>query len=145
MSKTTIFLPPRLLCGLGAVLTVALSGCGTGDVSGTVRFNGKPLPGGRVTFTSLEKKGKFVFASIREDGSYLIENCPTGPVRITVQTVVLRSGVVPAGKKPGPGGRSVPVILPVRYADPEQSGLDYLVSRGQQQHDINLEPDSPPK
>ena len=125
---------------------MALSGCGgTGDVSGTVRFNGKPLPGGRVTFTSLEKTAKYAFAPIREDGSYTIENCPTGPVRITVQAVVPRSGAVPRGAKPGPGGRSAPVLLPVRYADPEKSGLDYVVSRGEQLHDIALEPDRPAK
>ena len=125
--------PPvaRLLGGMAAALALAASGCGTGNVSGTVRFNGKPLPKGRVTFVSQKTAGVFLTAPLAEDGSYRIAGCPAGPVKITVQTVAPRSG----GARPG--AKAAPAI-PARYADADRSDLEYNVTRGPQTHDIDL-------
>jgi hypothetical protein len=124
----------RLLGGLSAVLALLLPGCGggKGEVSGKVRFNGTTLSGGRVTFTSQKDPGASAYSMILEDGSYKVRGCPTGPVKITVQTVG-------RGVK-GPGGRPAALALPARYADPEKSDLEYNVRRGGQEHDIELKP-----
>jgi hypothetical protein len=130
---------PRLLGGLAVVL--ALAGCdGKGEISGKVRYNGKPLTAGRVTYTPQENPGAAVYSMILEDGSYKVADCPAGPARITVQTVVPRSSKAQQGAKPGPGGRPPRVTLPVRYADPATSGLDYTVRSGSQEYDIDLRP-----
>jgi hypothetical protein len=118
--------------GLGALMAVALSGCGgRGDVWGTVRLNGTPLSAGRVTFVSKDNPSSVVYSGIAQDGSYRIFGCPAGPVQVAVQTVVPRSG----------GGRPGGPTIPLRYVDPATSGLDYTVARGQHQHDIDLQPD----
>jgi hypothetical protein len=117
--------------GLAAVLTLTLAGCGgKGDVSGTVRFNGKPLAGGRVTFVPSDK-GDGVYSLILTDGSYKVTGCPAGPVKIAVQTAVPRSR---------PAARPASPKIPVRYVDASTSGVEYTVSAGQQQHDIDLKP-----
>ena len=126
---TASFPTRRLLCGLLPGLALTLSGCGNaGDVSGAVRFNGKPLSAGRVTFTSPNRPGASAHAWIAEDGSYKVADCPSGPVKITVQTVGYR------------GGRPAGAAIPARYVDPATSGLDYIVKPGRQQHDIDLTP-----
>jgi hypothetical protein len=117
--------------GLAAVLALTLAGCGgKGDVSGTVRFNGKPLAGGQVTFVSPDTRDG-VHSLILADGSYQVTGCPAGPVKIAVQTGVPRSG---------PAKRPASPRIPIRYADTSTSGLEYTVNRGEQQYDIDLEP-----
>jgi hypothetical protein len=115
---------------------VALSGCerGRGDVSGTVTLNGKPLPGGMVTFVA--DNGQAEAARIGEDGKYTISNVPAGPARITVvtQQPVRMQG---NGKAFEPLGKYVPI--PERYRDPEMSGLKLDVKRGSQECDLPLE------
>jgi hypothetical protein len=129
-----------LPCGLAAILVLAVPGCGgTGDISGRVSFKGTPLSGGRVTFTSPQNNNASVYGLIGEGGRYQVTGCPAGPVRITVQTVVPRRDGG-QGTKPGPGARPASSTIPVRYADPDKSGLDYNVRRGRQEHDIDLQP-----
>ena len=121
------------------MLALALSGCGgrTGEISGTIRFDGRPLSTGYVEFASQTKPGVVVSSLIREDGGYEIADCPLGPVKIAVKTTAPHGGHKPAGAKQGPGG--VPDI-PARYASAEKSGLDYIVRPGRQRYDIGLAP-----
>lgn len=68
------------LCSTVLALAM-LSGCGrSGEVTGTVRFDGDPLTAGRVTFFHSEQQGRNVSSHIQPDGSYRIPYCPTGPV-----------------------------------------------------------------
>jgi hypothetical protein len=140
--KTAWFPTIRLLGGLATLLTLTVSGCagGTGEISGMVRFKGTPLSTGRVTFTSQNDPTVSVYSLIGKDGSYKVTDCPTGPVKIAVQTVVPRSGQGLQGAKMGANGRPTPVTIPHRYVDPAKSDLDYVVTRGRQQHDIDLTP-----
>src|SRR5262249_12046242 len=113
--------------------------------TGVVKYKGTPLKGGMVTFNSTAGKMSPV-ATISEDGTYKIENCPTGPVKITVDTESLKpkfndggpmgKGGVNAPPKcsapPGqnPGGYTPPtdredmskrdVQIPLDYADPDK-------------------------
>jgi hypothetical protein len=118
---------------LGASL-VMLSGCdkGTGEVSGTVTYNGAPLPGGIVTF--IAENGRVEPARIGEDGSYKVTNVPVGPVRITVTT--------PAPLQfPGREPQELLgkyVAIPKRYGEAEDSGFTFEVKKGSQRYDLPL-------
>src|SRR5215467_4002073 len=67
-------------------LALAIVGCGasTASVSGTVKFQGQPLPSGTVLFHGAD--GQVEHALITEGGRYIITNAPLGPVRITVRS-----------------------------------------------------------
>jgi hypothetical protein len=133
MMMTANSLVARPACWL-PVLALALCGCGgRGEVSGTVRFNGKPLSAGRVTLVSVNQPGVVAYSSILADGSYKVAGCPAGPVKVAVQTVVPRTSAGATGNKAAAGPK-----VPVRYADPSTSGLEYTVHRGQQPYDIDL-------
>ncbi len=127
----------RPLSASAALLALTLAGCGgRGEVAGTVRFNGKALSTGRVTFVSAANPGLVAYSLILPDGTYRVSDCPSGPVRIAVQTAVPRSGKLAIAKT---RAAATPTI-PVRYADPGTSGLELMVSAGSQQHDIELRP-----
>ena len=156
LTRAVILMAASLLAG----------GCGTstGTVTGKVRYNGKPLSHGSVSFLPESGKGAFV-ARIKEDGSYTIEKVPAGKVKIVVnagassrgdpreammQQAMKSNGIelseearksMPstfkdAAKGPQP---SRPIIsIPKRYSDPEKSGLELTVTGGPQTHDIEL-------
>jgi hypothetical protein len=131
--------PTLARCRVIAAVLLALlvlTGCdrGRGDVSGIVTFNGKPLPGGMVTFVAVN--GQAEASRIGEDGTFTITNIPAGPVRITVVTqppVRMQEN----GKAFEPLGKYV--AIPERYRDPEMSGLTFEVKRGFQQCELPLQ------
>jgi hypothetical protein len=111
-----------------------------------VRFKGKPMPGGQVTFTSKDRSNVSVFARIGEDGSYVIHGCPAGPVKITVLALERTRGgksfdspqeLAAASKRDQ--RRKLPAI-PLRYTDPNTTDLEYSVVAGAQRYDIELKP-----
>src|SRR5438045_4067984 len=93
-------------------------------VGGKVTFDGKPLPGGTVTFVTKDGKTS-VPAKIAEDGTFKA-TVPTGSYRITVS---------PVAKKDDPK-KYVPI--PAKFGDPDTSGLTYEVKAGAQTFDIEL-------
>jgi hypothetical protein len=110
------------------------------DVSGTVRFKGQPLPGGRVTFVAVE--GAFPgIANIEPNGEYKISS-PIGEVQIAVDNRMLRGGrTTPHLTRPGAEEKPVKgtwIHIPDRYWNPDRSGLKYTVKPGAQIHDIEL-------
>jgi hypothetical protein len=130
------------------VLALASAGCsrGKGEVSGRVTFNGVPLPDGRIGFHPEQVDKVPVYAVIR-DGEYKITDCPTGPVRITVET--FRRGS-PASLPRGLGiepsainavqANAEYVAIPTRYRYVDQSGLGTTVKRGKQDYEVTLTP-----
>jgi len=140
------------------------TGCSSSTVNGKVLYQGKPVPGGTVTFIH-PKKGSLASA-IGEDGGYQFVDIPPGEVQITVAAPVKEKGrnlppnldweQIKASHPPGikeeeikqkMGYRPAPTSsaatssfsLPQKYADPTQSGLKYTVISGPQTHDIELE------
>ena len=129
---------------LGAVVLMVLAaGCsrGTGNVSGTVKFKGKALPAGTITF--YDEANGAASSPINPDGSYSVSKVATGTARITVAVpmpIYLTApgksdvkGDLPAAAKQTPS-------IPPRYYDPAKSGLTCEVVRGDQQHDFDLQP-----
>jgi hypothetical protein len=169
MSTRTTFSRRAGLAAAGLVLSALLSaGCGgTGQVSGKVYFNDRPVGGGTVTFTSADGKGS-KSTSIGPDGSYTIAAMPSGLAKIAVETESARPttpvGPPAPGQAPGAGRRGLPMPpedkvppafdrkmyevkkaagstytkIPDAYADPEKSGLTYAVKKGSQDFDIRL-------
>jgi hypothetical protein len=110
-----------------AALTAA--GCGrTGKVSGTVTFQGKPLPGGKIIFYSEE--GRPSGTGFIEDGRYEVADAPVGPCKIVVSTsILLTMGAPPAAmaQQPPPADRGgMPLMPPVGVggAPPMPPGAD---------------------
>lgn len=136
----------------GNVLPVVLlllpltSGCGgqaKGTINGKVTYQDKPLSSGTVTF--VPETGSPEYSEIQSDGSYRMKNAPLGPVKIGVQRKsgqeTLKSSGMP--RNPKDYGKLREAIaengnLPPKYADPNKSGLTYTVTKGTQQHDIDL-------
>ena len=148
MPNLSLRIIKRHLPLLAVCAAVLASGCGgrRGTVSGEVRYNGKPLPSGTITFLAHSGETKVVTAEI-VDGRYVAQNVGVGPAKVAVATVPpAKGGLPPRGGKPvevttssapsSPPGKYVPI--PHRYANPEQSGLTLDVQPGSQTKDFEL-------
>jgi hypothetical protein len=152
-----------------ALLAVLLSGCGVSRcaVSGVVKYRGKPVVCGAVTFFGSD--GIPVTAALKSDGTYEATGVPVGAVRVAIHSldparplnpeigVNLGEGGLDAAadprakKKPAgkPGDRSNwsnPEVdrskwfpIPAKYERPDLSGLTRELRRGTNQVDFDLE------
>ena len=139
------------LVSLGIVMlgSIFLVGCGNSGatIEGKVRYKGAPLTTGSVTFNS---DGVIRTASIDKDGTYRIQDCPPGEVKIAIAVHVVKVPTTPpAGAappkvnmpgKPGtPEQNAVaPVQIDAKYQNANTSGLTYPVQAGTQSYDIDL-------
>ena len=128
----------RMVAGSLLLAAIVAGGCKprTGNVSGTVKFDGKPLPAGTITFFD-EKNGAFSSA-IEADGSYSVTGVRAGRAKIAV-AVPLSIPFESSGIKIAPPMVDVPKI-PDKYLGAETSGLVCNVRGGDQAHDIELAP-----
>jgi hypothetical protein len=144
----------RPFLGIGCFIALAglsASGCdsNTSTLVGKVTYQGKPVVGGSVIVYCPDRQ--IVRSIIGTDGTYSIPNVPSGQAIVTVQAPAR----VPAGLRmkqslpPSSGGPIPPtveandtarVLIPQRYALPEESGLSVVVDRGQVTYDIDLKP-----
>jgi hypothetical protein len=155
---------------LVGLLLIGLIGCGpsrvpTAKLSGTVTLDGKKIMTGQVR--AVAEDGKYATtADINDDGEYLIQNAPVGPVKIAV--AVMESASLPTVppemkdkedeffknffkdqkdkvkiatgadlKKQAARQESVRK-LPKKYADHKASGLTATVESGGTTYDIKL-------
>ena len=148
----TLFRRPACCCLSLGVLTL-LAGCDKNphsaehtEVSGKVLFQGKPLPGGIVSFAAVN--GGFVSSgTIDEHGNYQIK-APVGDVEISVMNRMLQPSRGSKGMRPAPLKKTEAkehqllkgrwVKIPSHYEDPHTSGLKYTVKQGPQTHDVEL-------
>jgi hypothetical protein len=87
-------------------------------VSGVVKFDGQPLPGGVLNFQSTERPvGAMIM--IKPGGVYSTDRAPLGRNVVTVETASLQFG----------NGAAF-VRIPVKYSDPKTSGLEVDVKPG---------------
>ena len=133
---------------VGAVGLLFLAGCGspTGVLTGAVRLADQPLTAGQVTVYGPD--GQVITVTINPDGTYRVEDVPTGDVRIVV--------LPPAPSDPGGNeivkvwgkeGKAAPVApkevkspIPARYQDPGTSGLATSVKKGENKYDLMMMP-----
>ncbi len=123
---------------MGMVLAVA--GCGPAekaDVSGKVRFDGKLMASGTVTF--LGSDGARSYSAIGSGGEYSVRGVARGEAKISV----VSHPFVPSGIA-NPGGAAKPddgsIKIPPRYKDAPQSPLSVTVTGPGQKYDIDLTP-----
>jgi hypothetical protein len=142
--------------GLALVLgTLAGCGGGSGDVSGKVTYQGKPVVSGSVTFYGSNKEA-FVGA-IDEQGNYQVRGVPAGTAHVVVSSpdpAAVVSQMPLNGKAPKPtGGPDAAVAppsksaarptgwraLPQQYGDVATSKLTFDVTSGDNIYDIKLD------
>jgi hypothetical protein len=120
-----------------AVMIAATVGCSEGKqviegrnlTTGIVRFDGQPLKGGTITFTSKENPILSVTTSIRAAGNYRTDRAPTGKSIVTVETESLHHG-----------NEAAYIKIPAKYSDPATSGLEVDLKPGENENvDISLE------
>lgn len=145
-----------------------LLGCGAsrGKVTGQVRFQDSPLPGGILTFRSADPKQNPVSVELDEQGNYQA-TLPVGEIQVAVDNRQLKppparppsglapplpqkaldvlskskppSAAPPAAKPATPAPtRGKYVAIPERYYTVDNSGLSITVGPGNQKHDIEL-------
>jgi hypothetical protein len=123
------------------LVLLAAIGCGgnqnEGEVSGTVTYQGKPLPIGTVSFLGSSNQG--LASSAIYGGKYKMPvKVPVGLVKITVTTPRNRPKIVL--KFNNPSGNPVSVIaIPAKYGSADQSGLTYTVKPGANTYNIELQ------
>jgi hypothetical protein len=121
------------------LVVLAVVGCGgntnVGQVSGTVTYQGQPLPFGTVSF--LDSGNQPLASSAINDGTYAMPvKVPVGPVKVIVTTPGRVSGRLPKKKS----GESITVIsIPARYGKTDSSGLTYTVKPGPNEYKIDLQ------
>ena len=158
----------RLGIRFGLLLFISLAlGCGAGEgkVSGRVLFDGKPLPGGSVTFRPADPLQNNVSAELDGQGNYEAV-LPAGEVMVCVDNRQLeprapatpeklpkglssdalkaigadkpdKSAPKPKENVPGKGNGKY-VKIPIKYYNTDTSELQFKVERGDQKHDFLL-------
>ncbi len=110
---------------VAAALIPASLGCGPEPqvdenrttVSGHVTFDGQPLQGGTITFSS--PKTGIGTAVMIGGGGYVTNRVPIGPNVVTIETESLLFG-----------NQKAYVRIPAKYSDPSQSGLEVDIKAG---------------
>jgi hypothetical protein len=131
-----------------AVVGACIAGCGhqtgptagvkTYPVTGTVTYQGKPLPEATVMFRSTD--GQYT-ASGRTDleGKYRLttaspgDGAPAGEYRVAI--IAIEAPPADEEEKPGPPPKS---LIPTKYNQPETSGLTAVVAEKENVIDFNL-------
>jgi hypothetical protein len=136
---------PLLLLALACL---GFLGCGRpmGSVSGTVKYKGKLLPYGNVSFFGAD--GDAAAAEIKDDGTYNIPRVPVGPVKVTVVCIDpagTEAAKAAIDKMRSQGGVKPPnfdpnkyIKIPTVYGDMDKSGLTFTVEPGANTYNIDL-------
>jgi len=141
--------------GFGLALAAGLTGCGYGvreqrlpetgaTLEGTVKYGNEPVYFAEIRVVS---DSSSAIGSIGQDGRYKVENCPTGAVKIAVNTDAAKgehTSLMMSRSYKGPKGEGAVasglppkfVSVPGKFADPEASGLTTTVNAGTNTYDI---------
>lgn len=159
MTHRACRLPLLFLC------SAALAGCGggVGSISGTVTSKGKGKPVATGNVGVLASDGAVYTGKINPDGTYLVENVPPGPAKLTVASSKPVAAGGPVGKDRGGNaggdgsnkighvrklpqeeGASPEVVkswfpIPDKYSDPAKSGFNLEVKSGVNPFDLVLD------
>lgn len=129
------------------LINLIITGCsgddrGLAPVSGTVLFNGKPLPNAGVIFTPDEDNIRVGVGSTDKDGKYRLTSFQINDgAKIGKHTVTIRAYEIPDG--PPKAADDITnvrgkMLTPFKYARPESSGLTAEVARKNNVIDFQL-------
>jgi hypothetical protein len=143
-----------------AALVGVMPGCAKpkprAKVTGTVKLNGKPLPGGMVSFALDDGTNVSAGTNIRKDGTYEVANAPIGKCKVAVKTSHLNTTPTPVVTAPAagagvnmqpkqtlvPGASGDPKMgtqytpIAAKFEDVTKSGLEFEVKPGENNFDI---------
>jgi hypothetical protein len=94
-----MYMPKKLVFGGLLVVLAIVVGCdkkaltresNRGLVTGTVTLDGKPLPGGNITFVSAKDPIYRAKTMIGSDGAFIMREAPVGEVLVAVDTEPLK-------------------------------------------------------
>jgi len=138
---------------LFAILCLAIAGCGkpVGEVSGTIKYKGKPLTIGTIQFLAAD--GLYYPADIDANGQYTLPKVPVGEAKVAVNSIDEKAGQAfakkliaygrgskdgkPAGQPPRPPAGNF-WLIPQKYGDVQTSELSTTIKRGKNTYDIDL-------
>lgn len=124
---------------LAAAWLSAAAGCGGGGletvpVGGTVTLDGKALDHGFVRFVPVDTtKGRLATATIQKDGTFKLSTANSdgvllGDYKVVVECMKITNDVPEKDRELGIGGKVSEI--PVKYNDPEKSGLTEKITDG---------------
>lgn len=136
----------RTLLWLAITAVMTAGGCGSrhpplGSVTGTVRYNGRPIAEGQILFEvagARPAQGTIVDGRIVDVTSYAAgDGAAIGHARIAVFATPASVSLYTQGQG-GPGAPTTtatppsggPSLIPVKYNDPETSGLSHEIVPG---------------
>jgi hypothetical protein len=127
---------------LGGFLTAVflLVGCDNNNsavVTGTVKFDGKPIEKGSIGFYPVDDKSGTAGGEIK-DGQYSVK-VPVGLMKVNIGGVPKVIGM--KEPSPGPGGKGGPITvesIPKKYSDQQKTELRFEVKPGTNQKDWDL-------
>jgi hypothetical protein len=103
------------------------------DITGTVAYRGKPIPGGTVLLQP--NSGRAIVAVIEQDGRYKT-SVPSGSYRVGV----VSSSGIPDDVDPWKSKVKLPQSsVPDKYGRPETSGMSVTVATDNTKVDISLQ------
>jgi hypothetical protein len=138
---------PRRLAFLLLAGLAAGPGCSspkTATIHGKVTYKGAPVSVGAIYFHGAGDR--LAMGNLAEDGSFTATDVPLGEVRVSLQVrdpgayaqQMQDSAKAPPGKNKGDAPRGV-TSIPPKYADPNTSGLTYLIDAKTSDIDVKLE------
>ncbi len=129
-----------------ALLMASGVGCGPSNpdqpdtlpVGGKVTYKGKPVPKGTITFQS--DGGRMATGEIQEDGTYSLTTARPGDGAVAGHhrvSIVANEGD-PTLMPSSPGYVRPKNLVPVKYNQPEQSGIEANVTKDSKEIDFDL-------
>ncbi len=134
--------------GLALVASVSLAGCGSGGpvmgrVSGTVSYQGKPIPKGSITFVPTDGTRPSATGTI-ENGAYTLQTTEPGDGAVVGGYKVAVSDIDANALNtalPGMPVQAPKSAIPKKYGDANASGLTADVQSGSQTKNFELTAD----
>lgn len=120
---------------LGVGLTVGCGGPKTGDVSGTVSYDGKPIEHGSISFVPVDGRGPGGGAAIR-DGKYEAKDVSLGSMKVMINAAKFTGKKKMYDDPKAEWVQTSEEMLPKKYH--ESTELKYEVKAGPQTKDFDL-------
>ncbi|MDB5336919.1 MAG: hypothetical protein JWN70_2538 [Planctomycetaceae bacterium] len=148
-------MPRGRLVPIAILAAICLTGCGGGDdvkplpnlvpVSGTVTYDGKPLPQGTIQLEPVDPAAKIQSASGDiKNGSFTLATTASakgamiGKYKVRITSV--EGNAVVAMPEPGKPAAKPKSLIPEKYGDLKQSGLEADITKGMAALKFDLKP-----
>jgi len=136
----------RIGLGVAVFAPLVVFGCGSGGpemgrVSGTVKYQGKPLEAGTVTFIATDGQRPNATGTIQPGGSYSLQTAEPGDGAVVGDYKVAVTDIDPNSFNtalPGAPTKAAKSGIPKQYQDANSSGLTAKVESGSNTRDFDL-------